>query len=69
MRARPTRCGVSGVAITKLDGTAKGGIVFALADQLHLPIRFIGIGEGIEDFDVFDAESFVDALLKPGEGA
>ncbi len=57
--------GVTGVVITKLDGTAKGGIVFSLADQLQLPIRFIGIGEGIEDFDVFNAENFVDALLKP----
>lgn len=57
--------GVTGVVITKLDGTAKGGIVFSLADQLKLPIRFIGIGEGIEDFDVFNAENFVDALLKP----
>jgi fused signal recognition particle receptor len=59
--------GVTGVVITKLDGTAKGGIVFSLADQLKLPIRFIGIGEGIEDFDVFDAENFVDAVLKPAE--
>ncbi len=57
--------GVTGVVITKLDGTAKGGIVFSLADQLKLPIRFIGIGEGIEDFDVFNAENFVDALLTP----
>jgi fused signal recognition particle receptor len=57
--------GVTGVVITKLDGTAKGGIVFSLADQLRLPIRFIGIGESIEDFDVFNAENFVDALLKP----
>jgi len=57
--------GVTGVVVTKLDGTAKGGIVFALADQLSIPIRYIGIGEGIEDFDVFDAENFVDALLKP----
>jgi fused signal recognition particle receptor len=57
--------GVTGVVITKLDGTAKGGIVFSLADQLKLPIRFIGIGEGVEDFDVFNAENFVDALLKP----
>jgi fused signal recognition particle receptor len=57
--------GVTGVVITKLDGTAKGGIVFSLADQLKLPIRFIGIGEAVEDFDVFNAENFVDALLKP----
>lgn len=61
--------GVTGVVITKLDGTAKGGIVFSLADQLKLPIRFIGIGEGIEDFDVFDAENFVDALLKTNASA
>jgi len=61
--------GVTGVVVTKLDGTAKGGIVFALADQLKLPIRFIGIGEGIEDFDVFEAENFVDALLRPAETA
>jgi fused signal recognition particle receptor len=61
--------GVTGVVITKLDGTAKGGIVFSLADQLQLPIRFIGIGEGVEDFDVFNAENFVDALLKPGNPA
>jgi fused signal recognition particle receptor len=58
--------GVTGIVITKLDGTAKGGIVFSLADQLKLPIRFIGIGEGIDDFDVFNAENFVDALLKSG---
>ncbi len=61
--------GVTGVVMTKLDGTAKGGIVFALADQAKLPIRYIGIGEGVEDFDVFNAENFVDALLKPGEPA
>jgi fused signal recognition particle receptor len=56
--------GVTGVVITKLDGTAKGGIVFALASELRLPIRFIGVGESIEDFSEFDAEAFVDALLK-----
>ncbi len=61
--------GVTGVVVTKLDGTAKGGIVFSLADQLKLPIRYIGIGEGIEDFDVFNAENFVDALLKPVDAA
>ena len=55
--------------MTKLDGTAKGGIVFALADQAKLPIRYIGIGEAVEDFDVFNAENFVDALLKRGEPA
>jgi len=60
---------VTGVVMTKLDGTARGGIVFALADQAKLPIRYIGIGEAVEDFDVFNAEHFVDALLKRGEPA
>jgi fused signal recognition particle receptor len=56
--------GITGVALTKLDGTAKGGIVFALASELGVPIRFIGIGEGLEDLTEFDPEAFVDALLK-----
>jgi fused signal recognition particle receptor len=56
--------GVTGVVLTKLDGTAKGGIVLAMASELGLPIRFIGTGETAEDFDEFDAEAFVDALLK-----
>src|SRR5687768_13324140 len=56
--------GVTGIVLTKLDGTAKGGIVFAIASQLRLPIRYIGIGESAEDFAQFDAEAFVDALLK-----
>lgn len=56
--------GVTGVVLTKLDGTAKGGIVLAMASTLKLPIRFIGTGETAEDFDEFDAEAFVDALLK-----
>jgi fused signal recognition particle receptor len=55
---------VTGVVLTKLDGTAKGGIVFPIASELKLPIRFIGTGESAEDFDEFDAEAFVDALLK-----
>ncbi|HBG29877.1 MAG TPA: signal recognition particle-docking protein FtsY, partial [Gammaproteobacteria bacterium] len=55
--------GVTGVAITKLDGTAKGGMLFAIAEKLGLPIRFIGIGEGIEDLQPFAAGDFVDALL------
>ncbi len=61
--------GVTGLVLTKLDGTAKGGIVFAIADRLHLPIRFIGIGESAEDFEVFNAEAFVDGLLAPGQTA
>ncbi len=54
---------VTGVALTKLDGTAKGGMAFALAQQLSLPIRYIGIGEGIDDLQPFNAEQFVQALL------
>lgn len=61
--------GVTGVVITKLDGTAKGGVVLAIAERLKLPIRFIGIGEAAEDFAVFDAEQFVDALLQPNSTA
>jgi fused signal recognition particle receptor len=61
--------GVTGLVMTKLDGTAKGGIVLAIADALKLPIRFIGIGETAADFDVFDAEAFVDAVLRPATGA
>jgi fused signal recognition particle receptor len=58
--------GVTGVVITKLDGTAKGGVVLALASRLNLPIRYIGVGEAAEDFAEFNAEQFVDALLTPG---
>ncbi len=59
---------VSGLALTKLDGTAKGGVVFAIAKKLGLPIRLIGVGEGIDDLRDFNAEEFVDALLvKPEE--
>lgn len=54
---------LTGLTLTKLDGTAKGGVIFALAKQFGLPIRFIGIGEGIEDLQDFDAESFVNALF------
>lgn len=54
---------VSGITLTKLDGTAKGGVIFAIAKQTGLPIRYIGIGEGIDDLRVFEAEDFVDALL------
>ncbi len=54
---------LTGLAITKLDGTAKGGVIFALAKQFGLPLRFIGVGEGIDDLQDFDAKSFVDALF------
>jgi len=56
--------GVSGITLTKLDGTAKGGIIFAIAHQLGLPIRFIGIGESIDDLRPFEAEAFVEALFE-----
>jgi len=55
--------GLSGLAITKLDGTAKGGVIFSLANQFKLPIRFIGVGEGIDDLQDFDAKSFIEALF------
>ncbi|SFR62925.1 signal recognition particle-docking protein FtsY [Marinobacter daqiaonensis] len=55
--------GVSGITLTKLDGTAKGGIVFAIARQLGLPIRYIGVGEQVEDLRPFEPETFVDALF------
>ena len=55
--------GLTGVTITKLDGTAKGGIVFAMAKQMTLPIRFIGVGEQVDDLRHFEAANFVDALL------
>ena len=61
--------GVTGLVLTKLDGTAKGGIVVAIARQLRLPIRFIGIGEGIGDFGVFDARAFAEALVEGAERA
>ncbi|MFV2004065.1 MAG: signal recognition particle-docking protein FtsY [Gammaproteobacteria bacterium] len=56
--------GLTGMAVTKLDGTAKGGILFSIAKTLKLPVRFIGIGEGINDLRPFDATEFVDALLE-----
>jgi len=55
---------LTGITLTKLDGTAKGGIIFAIADRLGVPIRFIGVGEGIEDLRPFDAQDFVKALFE-----
>ena len=54
---------LSGLALTKLDGTAKGGVIFALAKQFGLPIRYIGVGEGIDDLRSFVAKDFVQALF------
>ncbi|MDP6652051.1 MAG: signal recognition particle-docking protein FtsY, partial [Gammaproteobacteria bacterium] len=54
---------LTGIALTKLDGTAKGGVVFAVAKQLRLPIRFIGVGEQVDDLRPFEAQQFVAALF------
>ncbi|NVP00506.1 signal recognition particle-docking protein FtsY, partial [Photobacterium damselae subsp. damselae] len=58
---------VSGITLTKLDGTAKGGVIFAIADQFHIPIRYIGIGEGIDDLRPFAADEFIEALFTDEE--
>ena len=55
---------VTGLVLTKLDGTAKGGVIFAMAHKLGIPVRYIGVGESVEDLRPFDAEAFVDALLE-----
>ncbi len=55
--------GVTGMAMTKLDGTAKGGVLVALASEMAIPIRYVGVGEGLEDLQVFRAREFVDALF------
>ena len=56
--------GLTGIILTKLDGTAKGGIVFAIAKELNLPVKYVGVGEGIDDLIPFNAENFVTALFK-----
>ncbi len=58
---------LSGISITKLDGTAKGGVVFNVAQNTNIPIRYIGVGEGIDDLQAFDPKEFVDALLEKDE--
>jgi len=55
--------GVTGIVLTKLDGTSKGGIVFAISKETGVPVKFIGIGESIEDLRSFDPKEFVDALM------
>jgi len=55
--------GVTGIALTKLDGTPKGGIVFAINKELGIPVKFVGVGEGIEDLKSFDPREFVEALI------
>src|SRR5205085_9420576 len=56
--------GVTGIVLTKLDGTAKGGIVVAIARELNLPIRYIGVGEKVDDLLPFDAEKFIESLFE-----
>ena len=56
--------GITGIVLTKLDGTAKGGIVFAIANELNLPVKYVGVGEGMDDLIPFDPENFVTALFK-----
>jgi len=54
---------VTGIILTKLDGTAKGGIIIAIKSELGIPIRYIGVGEGMDDLQPFDARAFVEALF------
>ena len=60
---------VTGIILTKLDGTAKGGIAVAIQSELDIPVKYIGVGESIDDLQKFDANSFVDALfdIRPDE--
>ena len=56
---------ITSVTVTKLDGTAKGGVVVGVSDQFHIPVKFIGVGEGIDDLKVFNKQEFVEALFAP----
>jgi fused signal recognition particle receptor len=55
--------GLTGLTITKLDGTAKGGVIFAIADKYNIPIRYLGVGEGIDDLRPFNGNDFIEALF------
>ena len=55
---------VTSLAVTKLDGTAKGGVVIGISDQFQIPVKYIGVGEGIEDLQVFNKTEFVDSFFK-----
>ena len=55
--------GITGLVITKLDGTAKGGILAAIAKEIPTPVRFIGVGEGIDDLRIFNAKEYVEAMF------
>jgi len=56
--------GLTGIVLTKLDGTAKGGIVFAIAQELKLPVKYVGVGEKVDDLIPFEGKNFVEALFK-----
>jgi len=58
---------ITGIVLTKLDGTAKGGVVVAIKDQLGIPVKFIGVGEGVDDLRPFDPREFVEALFGEDE--
>ena len=55
--------GVTGIILTKLDGTARGGAVISVVDDMKIPVKFVGVGESMEDLQVFEPKSFVDALF------
>ena len=59
---------VTSLAVTKLDGTAKGGVVIGISDQFQIPVKYIGVGEGIEDLQVFNKFEFVDSFFKKVTG-
>jgi fused signal recognition particle receptor len=56
--------GLTGIVLTKLDGTAKGGIVFAIANELKLPVKYVGVGEGMDDLIPFESKNFIEAMFK-----
>ncbi|MDX1532110.1 MAG: signal recognition particle-docking protein FtsY, partial [Rhodothermales bacterium] len=60
---------VTGLVLTKLDGTAKGGIVIGISNEFQIPVKYIGVGEGIDDLQPFDREAFVAALFEDGQAA
>ena len=70
-RTRTIWFGVTGIILAKLDGTAKGGVVVSIHDQLSIPVKFVGLGETPEDIETFDPERFVTALFgeRPGDTA
>ena len=57
------RTNVNGIILTKLDSTSKGGVVFSIVSELNIPIKFVGVGEKIDDIEKFDLKSFVDAIV------